>query len=78
VKARAGGGSATTTLETASPTATEPPHHPPSSPDELLVVIEPSKSWTALDLRELWSYRELLYFLTWRDLKVRYKQTAHS
>src|SRR5215212_3865492 len=29
-----------------------------------------------LDLRELWSYRELIYFLTWRDIKVRYKQTA--
>src|SRR6185436_18076433 len=40
-----------------------------------LVVIEPSKSWVALNLRDLWSYRELLYFLTWRDVKVRYKQT---
>jgi homopolymeric O-antigen transport system permease protein len=40
-----------------------------------LVVIEPSSSWVALNLRDLWSYRELLYFLTWRDIKVRYKQT---
>jgi lipopolysaccharide transport system permease protein len=40
-----------------------------------LVVIEPSAAWSALDLRELWSYRELLFFLTWRDIKVRYKQT---
>lgn len=40
-----------------------------------LVTIEPSNSWVALNWRELWTYRELLYFLTWRDVKVRYKQT---
>ena len=39
-------------------------------------VIEPSKGFVSLKLRELWEYRELLYFLTWRDIKVRYKQTA--
>lgn len=38
--------------------------------------IKPSKSWISLDLKDLWAYRELLYFLTWRDVKVRYKQTA--
>jgi lipopolysaccharide transport system permease protein len=38
--------------------------------------IEPSKGWVSLKLRELWVYRELLYFLTWRDIKVRYKQTV--
>ncbi|HKO61346.1 MAG TPA: ABC transporter permease [Pyrinomonadaceae bacterium] len=38
--------------------------------------IEPPKGWAAIGLRELWEYRELLYFLTWRDVKVRYKQTA--
>jgi lipopolysaccharide transport system permease protein len=38
--------------------------------------IEPSRGWVSLKLRELWEYRELLYFLTWRDVKVRYKQTA--
>jgi lipopolysaccharide transport system permease protein len=38
--------------------------------------IEPSRGWVSLKLRELWEYRELLYFLTWRDIKVRYKQTA--
>jgi lipopolysaccharide transport system permease protein len=38
--------------------------------------IEPSRGWVALKLRELWEYRELLYFLVWRDIKVRYKQTA--
>jgi lipopolysaccharide transport system permease protein len=40
------------------------------------IVIRPSKGWRWLDLRELWAYRELIYFLTWRDIKVRYKQTA--
>jgi len=41
-----------------------------------LIKIEPANAWPSIDLRELWDYRELLYFLTWRDLKVRYKQTA--
>jgi lipopolysaccharide transport system permease protein len=40
------------------------------------IVIEPTRGWAALDLREIWRYHELLYFLTWRDVKVRYKQTA--
>ena len=40
------------------------------------VTIEPSRGWGGLRFRELWSYRELFYFLTWRDIKVRYKQTA--
>jgi lipopolysaccharide transport system permease protein len=39
------------------------------------ILIQPSKGWVSLGLRELWAYRELLYFLTWRDIKVRYKQT---
>jgi lipopolysaccharide transport system permease protein len=38
--------------------------------------IEPSKGWVPLNLRDLWEYRELLYFMIWRDVKVRYKQTA--
>ena len=41
-----------------------------------VTVIRPSKGWCKLDLRELWEYRELLYFFIWRDIKVRYKQTA--
>lgn len=40
------------------------------------VVIQPSRGWSALGLREMWQYRELLYFMIWRDIKVRYKQTA--
>ncbi len=39
------------------------------------IHIEPSQGWVGLQLRELWRYRELMYFLTWRDIKVRYKQT---
>ncbi|MCG6962505.1 MAG: ABC transporter permease [Acidobacteria bacterium] len=38
-------------------------------------VIEPARGWVSLRLRDLWEYRELLYFLVWRDVKVRYKQT---
>jgi homopolymeric O-antigen transport system permease protein len=40
------------------------------------VRIEPSRGWGSLGLRELWSSRELVYFFTWRDIKVRYKQTV--
>ena len=40
------------------------------------LVIEPVRGWTGGIAREAWEYRELLYFLVWRDLKVRYKQTA--
>jgi lipopolysaccharide transport system permease protein len=38
--------------------------------------IEPPRSWKALNVAELWRFRELLYFLIWRDIKVRYKQTV--
>ena len=41
-----------------------------------LIIIQPSKRWVPLNLHALWEYRELLYFLVWRDIKVRYKQTA--
>ena len=41
-----------------------------------VTVIEPPKRWVPLDLRELWEQRELVYFLAWRDIKVRYKQTV--
>ena len=39
------------------------------------IRIEPSRGWVSLRLSEVWEYRELLYFLIWRDVKVRYKQT---
>jgi len=40
------------------------------------IHIEPSRGWVSLKLSDLWAYRELFYFLTWRDIKVRYKQTV--
>ena len=40
------------------------------------ILIRPSKGWVPFNLRDLWEYRELLFFLIWRDVKVRYKQTA--
>ena len=40
------------------------------------IVIRPRTGWVSLNARELWAYRELLYFFVWRDLKVRYKQTV--
>ncbi len=43
---------------------------------EEVLVLRPSRGWAALNLRDLWRYRELVYFLTWRDIIVRYKQTA--
>jgi homopolymeric O-antigen transport system permease protein len=50
-----------------APAAPAAPHH---------LRIQPSTGWTSLGLAELWEYRELLYFLIWRDIKVRYKQTV--
>jgi lipopolysaccharide transport system permease protein len=46
------------------------------NPQSAITVIRPSRGWISLNLRDLWEYRELLYFLTWRDIKVRYKQTV--
>ena len=43
---------------------------------EHVTVIEPTRGWRSLDLKELWAYRELLWVLTERDIKVRYKQTV--
>jgi lipopolysaccharide transport system permease protein len=45
------------------------------SADEV-IILRPSHGWGSLNLGDLWQYRELIYFLTWRDIKVRYKQTA--
>lgn len=61
------------TIESRKPQTGENPLSLPSQP---LVIIEPTKGLASLNLLELWTYRELLYFLTWRDVKVRYKQTA--
>ncbi|HZD40205.1 MAG TPA: ABC transporter permease [Terriglobales bacterium] len=47
-----------------------------SSTDYPIIRIAPSRGWVSLKLHELWEYRELIYFFVWRDVKVRYKQTA--
>jgi lipopolysaccharide transport system permease protein len=44
-------------------------------PSEETLVLKPTKGWISLNLKDLWRYRELIYFLTWRDILVRYKQT---
>jgi lipopolysaccharide transport system permease protein len=41
-----------------------------------IIYLKPSKGWLSFDFKELWRYRELVYFLTWRDIKVRYKQAS--
>lgn len=43
---------------------------------ERVTVLKPRRGWAPLDLRELWDYRDLLFFLVWRDVKIRYKQTS--
>jgi lipopolysaccharide transport system permease protein len=49
---------------------------PADTASSRILRVQPSSGWVPLKLAELWEYRELLYFLTWRDIKVRYKQTA--
>jgi lipopolysaccharide transport system permease protein len=50
-------------------------HAPAEASEKPLAEILPQAGWQPVNVRELWNYRELLYFLTWRDVKVRYKQT---
>lgn len=47
-----------------------------TKPKGEVVILRPSRGWIALNLKELWIFRELIYFMTWRDIKVRYKQTV--
>ena len=71
-------------VSAAPPTAPSIPHgHPPAADDDAIdssgqpsIWIDADARGAGLGLRELWAYRELLYFLTWRDIKIRYKQTA--
>ena len=66
-----------TQLETRPVMSTEAlPPAPASSPSVTETLIEPPRRWQWLNLRELWLFRELVFFLAWRDVKVRYKQTA--
>jgi lipopolysaccharide transport system permease protein len=58
------------------PTTTMPGERLPDMADAVpLTEIRPPQGWQLINLRELWNFRDLLYFLTWRDVKVRYKQT---
>lgn len=68
-----GAGAVATSLR--SPAANSPSLEGPESESELEIVIEPGGAGLELGLHDLWRYRELLYFLIWRDIKIRYKQT---
>lgn len=57
------------------PAQTFEPRKPRLLPDEPVIKIRPVAFWEGFDFGELWAHREVLYFLMWRDLKVRYKQT---
>jgi lipopolysaccharide transport system permease protein len=63
-------------MEVIASVSAAPPAAPAVSVEPTLTRIRPSRGWRAVDVHELWYYRELLYFLVWRDVKVRYKQTA--
>jgi len=60
-------------MNATAPTIEAADHKLPAEP---LVVIEAGRRWKIVGIKDFWTYRELLYFLTWRDVKVRYKQTA--
>lgn len=65
-----------TALETASGANSQPPQTTNQDPfDDPLILIDAKAPGLGLDLRELWAYRELLFFLAWRDISIRYKQT---
>jgi lipopolysaccharide transport system permease protein len=61
---------------TTSPIVVSKQSEPDDFTGESVLWIEPLRGWTAIRAKELWEYRELLYFLVWRDVKVRYKQAA--
>ncbi len=61
-------------LELTKPLESESPPVAGDRADQPELVIKPRKGWIAVDWRELWTHRELMYFLVWRDVKVRYKQ----
>src|SRR3982751_4467102 len=70
--------SATTKIPVSEITTFHAPSAPASEADAPAreLIIQPSKGWIGVDWAELWRFRELLYFLVWRDVKVRYKQAV--
>ncbi|MGH2395636.1 MAG: hypothetical protein ACRDFW_01330 [bacterium] len=62
-------------MRAASPHAAKDLSLPIGFVTEPIMVIEPTRGLFRLDLRAVWRYRELLYLMVWRDVKVRYKQT---
>lgn len=62
-------------LELTKPLTSDSPAAAPGA-EQPELVIKPRRGWIAVDWRELWTHRELLYFLIWRDVKVRYKQAT--
>src|SRR6266436_418512 len=56
--------------------AAEPAPAGPEAVEQPVTLIRPPSGWQLLNVRELWQFRDLLYFLAWRDVKVRYKQTV--
>jgi lipopolysaccharide transport system permease protein len=68
-----GAGLTQTFMKTAWQTSEASPNEPSTTHQ---VILQPTSGWRSLGLRELWEYRELFYFLTWRDVIVRYKQTV--
>jgi lipopolysaccharide transport system permease protein len=63
-------------LGSPAPTAAAAALPTPDTADMPVTVIEPRSGWQVVDFGEIWHYRELLFFLVWRDVKVRYKQSA--
>lgn len=70
------GTTSSNSVGTLTPSVPNSAHGLPDDRAQPLVTIEPRRSFSWTDLRDVWIYRELLYFLVWRDLKVRYKQTT--
>ena len=66
----------TTEIQTPISQAETSPAPPSHLPDKPVVMNDANAASAAFNLRDIWAYRELLYFLTWRDIKVKYKQTA--
>jgi lipopolysaccharide transport system permease protein len=63
-------------VESQAPTASGEAHNPPPPAHRPFILIQPAHGWSAVDLMELWKYRDLLWLLAGRDIKLRYKQTA--